>query len=112
VPHRDALTAALEKIAALERELAERAPAAPSGTLASAIARLEEEKRALASERSRLVIERDRLVDDLAKAKDALARAEAESHRLLGEVEKAKAIRDRLRQQAIEEAARVGEKRK
>ena len=108
MPHRDALVAARERITALERELAD-ARSSNGSTTSELVERLTDEKRALQAERARLVIERDRLIDDLARAKTALAKAEASSAAVRRELEQAKTIRDQLRRQAVDGAAKAGE---
>lgn len=111
VPHRDALVAARERIQALERELAD-ARAASGATTSEVVARLTEEKRVLDGERARLVIEREQLVDDLTRARAALARAEESGEAARRELTGALAIRDQLRRQAVEEAARAASARR
>lgn len=111
MPHRDALVAARERIDALEREL-EDARALSGASTSEIVDRLVEEKRALQAERARLVIERDRLIDDLARAKAALAKAEETSAAVRRELGDALAIRDQLRRQAIDEAARAAASRR
>lgn len=112
MPHRDALTAAQERIAALERALADTRGGGDRESVPTAIARLEDEKRMLAAERDRLLAERSRLTDDLQSAKAALARAEEEADHLRRDAREAMAIRDQLRRQAIDQAARIGESRR
>lgn len=109
--HRDALLAAQERIQALERAL-EEAEARAGETTDAAIARLEREVRALAAERDRLRVERTQLVDDLTVARTALAEAQAELRAMRDVVARAKAMRDQLRVQAIEQAVRTGAARK
>lgn len=111
MPHRNPLTAAQERIIALERELADRRESARE-TVPTAIARLEDEKRALTSERDRLLLERQRLIDDLERANTALARAKEETAKLRRDVSDALAIRDQLRKQALDEAVRIGASRR
>jgi chromosome segregation ATPase len=107
MPHRDPLIAAQERIAALERALSD-ARLGDRESVPTTIARLEQEKRVLASERDRLLAERERLTSDLIRANAALARAEDEAAKLRRDARDALAIRDQLRKQAIEEAARIG----
>lgn len=109
--HRDALLAAQERIQALERAL-EEAEARAGETTDAAIARLEREVRALAAELDRLRVERTQLVDDLTVARTALAEAQAELRAMRDVVARAKAMRDQLRVQAIEQAVRTGAARK
>lgn len=111
VPHRDALVAARERIQALERELAD-ARAESGASTSEIVARLTEEKRALQAERGRLVIEREQLVDDLTRARTALLAAEESGAAARRELTGALAIRDQLRRQAIEEAARAAAARR
>lgn len=111
MPHRDPLVAAQERIAALERALAD-ARVGDRESVPTTIARLEQEKRALASERDRLLAERERLTSDLIRVNAALARAEDDAAKLRRDARDALAIRDQLRKQAIEEAARIGGSRR
>lgn len=57
------------------------------------------------------MIEREQLVDDLTRAKAALLQAEESGAAARRELTGALAIRDQLRRQAIEEAARAGARR-
>lgn len=111
MPHRDALMAAQERIAALERAL-DDARTTPGESVPTKIARLEQEKRALGAERDRLLAERERLTDDLVRAKAALTRAEDEAARLRRDARDAKQVRDQLRRQAVEDATRVAQSRR
>lgn len=104
---RDELLAARERIGALERDLQD-ARLRVTESLPETTERLQEEKRALQAERARLVVERERLLDDLAKAREALAKSEQNAATVHKELTDARAIRDQLRRQAVDEAAQLG----
>lgn len=104
---RDELLAAKERIGALERDLQD-ARLRLTESLPETMERLQDEKRAPQAERARLVVERDRLLDDLSKAREALTRSEQSAAAVRKELTDARAIRDQLRRQAVEEAAQLG----